>query len=115
MYLLKIKPKNVSFFRRWRQFPGEIGNFPAPHLKISSLPCVGDKKYDMTITKKGGNMKISVDKNVVEFVPESDQETVQLERLWNTVVDCVKFNKKLVPVGEFVPQKSNLARFAIEG
>lgn len=59
-------------------------------------------------------MKISVEKNVVEFVPESDQETTELERLWNTMVDCVKFNKKLTPIGEFVPQKSNMARFTIE-
>ena len=59
-------------------------------------------------------MKISVEKNVVEFSPESDQETTELERLWNTIVDCVKFNKKLTPIGEFVPQKSNTARFAIE-
>jgi hypothetical protein len=59
-------------------------------------------------------MKISIAKNVVEFVPESDQEKKQLGALWNTIVDCVKFNKKLVPIGEFVPQKSELARFAIE-
>jgi len=59
-------------------------------------------------------MKISVEKNVVEFSPESDQETTELETLWNTIVDCVKFNKKLTPIGEFVPQKSNTARFAIE-
>ena len=30
------------------------------------------------------------------------------------IVDCVKFNKKLVPVGEYIPQKRNLARFVIE-
>ena len=60
-------------------------------------------------------MKISVDKNVVEFVPESTLETEQLQKLWNVVVDCVKFNRKLVPIGEFVPQKKLLARFAIEG
>ena len=59
-------------------------------------------------------MKITVEKNVVEFVPESDQETTQLVSLWNTIVDCVKFNKKLVPIGEYVPQKSNTARFTIE-
>ncbi len=59
-------------------------------------------------------MKITVEKNVVEFVPQSDQETTELLALWNTIVDCVKFNKKLVPIGEFVPQKSNLARFSIE-
>ena len=60
-------------------------------------------------------MKIQVEKNVVEITPENDQETAQLQKLWNTIVDCVKFNKKLVPIGEYVPQKSNLARFAIEG
>lgn len=59
-------------------------------------------------------MKITIDKNVVEFVPENSEETAGLEKLWNTIVDCVKFNKKLAPIGEFVPQKSNLARFAIE-
>lgn len=59
-------------------------------------------------------MKIKVDKNVVEFVPENTQETNELEQLWNTIVDCVKFNKKLVPIGEYVPLKSNTARFAIE-
>lgn len=60
-------------------------------------------------------MKIDIEKDVVEFVPESGQETVQLEKLWNLIVDCAKFNKKLVPIGEYVPLKSNLARFAIEG
>ena len=59
-------------------------------------------------------MKIRVENNVVEFVPANEQETDQLETLWNTIVDCVKFNKKLVPVGEYVPQKNNLARFSIE-
>ena len=44
-------------------------------------------------------MKITVDKNIVEFVPENTLETTDLEKLWNTIVDCVKFNKKLVPIG----------------
>ncbi|MEJ2039953.1 MAG: hypothetical protein P8X55_13630 [Desulfosarcinaceae bacterium] len=59
-------------------------------------------------------MKIKVEKNLVEISPDSEQETKDLLDLWNTVVDCVKFNKKLVPVGEYVPQKNNLARFSIE-
>jgi hypothetical protein len=59
-------------------------------------------------------MKISIDKNTVEFVPQNEQETMQLQQLWNTIVDCVKFNKKLVPIGEYVPQKNNQALFAIE-
>ena len=59
-------------------------------------------------------MKITIEKQLVEFVPENDQEVAQMEKLWRVVVDCVKFNKKLVPVGEFVPQKSTVARFAIQ-
>ncbi|MBA3030370.1 MAG: hypothetical protein FP816_16385 [Desulfobacteraceae bacterium] len=60
-------------------------------------------------------MKITIDKNLVEFIPENENETKSLETLWKTVVDCVKFNKKLVPIGEFVPGKTDTARFAIEG
>ena len=60
-------------------------------------------------------MQIKIEKNVVEFVPQNDAETTELQALWNTMVDCVKFNKKLTPIGEYVPQKSNTARFSIEG
>ena len=59
-------------------------------------------------------MKISIEKSLVELTPESEAETQQLLQLWQTIVDCVKFNKHLVPVGEFVPPQSNIARFAIE-
>ena len=60
-------------------------------------------------------MKINMDKDLVEFVPENDDETAMLEALWQLMVDCVRFNKKLVPVGEYIPQKQNLARFVVEG
>ena len=60
-------------------------------------------------------MKITIDKNLVEFEPENDGETASLEKLWQLIVDCAKFNKKLVPVGEYIPQKRNLARFVVEG
>jgi hypothetical protein len=59
-------------------------------------------------------MEIKIEKNLVTFTPADDGETEQLQALWNVIVDCAKFNKKLVPVGEFVPQKENIARFAIE-
>lgn len=59
-------------------------------------------------------MKINIDKSLVELTPESDEEQSQLTALWNVVVDCAKFNKKLVPVGEFVPSKEKTARFTIE-
>ena len=60
-------------------------------------------------------MKISVEKNVVELVPENNNETASLEILWRVIVDCIKESKKLVPIGEYVPSKENLARFVIEG
>jgi len=59
-------------------------------------------------------MKISRDNNLVELVPETDEETKGLSELWNVIVDCTKFNKKLVAVGEFVPEKEKVARFTIE-
>ncbi|NCP01898.1 MAG: hypothetical protein COT35_00585 [Nitrospirae bacterium CG08_land_8_20_14_0_20_52_24] len=59
-------------------------------------------------------MKIKVDQALVEFQPETKEETAAMQKVWDLIVDCVKFNKKLVPVGEYVPVKRNLARFVIE-
>jgi hypothetical protein len=60
-------------------------------------------------------MQINIDKNLVEFTPENPDETAKLETLWRLMVDCARFNKKMVPVGEYIPTKHNMARFAIEG
>ncbi|MDQ1331683.1 MAG: hypothetical protein QG578_1951 [Thermodesulfobacteriota bacterium] len=60
-------------------------------------------------------MQINIVKNLVEFTPENPDETSKLETLWRIMVDCVRFNKKMVPVGEYIPQKTKFARFAIEG
>lgn len=60
-------------------------------------------------------MKILVDRNVVEFHPESPQETADMETLWRVVVDCIQDSKSMQPIGEFIPSKSNIARFVIEG
>jgi Zn finger protein HypA/HybF involved in hydrogenase expression len=60
-------------------------------------------------------MKINIDKNLVEFTPENAEETSKLQQLWRLMVDCARFNKKMVPVGEYIPTQSPFARFAIEG
>ncbi len=60
-------------------------------------------------------MQINIEKNLVELTPENSEEKVKLEALWRMLVDCVRFNKKLVPVGEYISQRDELARFAIEG
>jgi hypothetical protein len=59
-------------------------------------------------------MRIRLDNNLVEFSPENDREVKELDALWKVVVDCVKSNKKLVPVGRYMPDESKLARFSIE-
>lgn len=59
-------------------------------------------------------MKININLNLVEFTPENDQEEKDLDEVWKIVVDCVRANQKLVPVGEYIPGKSEFARFAIE-
>lgn len=60
-------------------------------------------------------MQINIEKNLVELTPENPDEKTKLEALWRLMVDCVRFNKKLVPIGEYIPQKNEFARFAIEG
>ena len=60
-------------------------------------------------------MKIRIDKNVIEFLPEDKQETASMETLWRVVVDCAGDNKRLTAIGEYIPMKENLARFVIEG
>lgn len=60
-------------------------------------------------------MKINIEKEFIEMTPERPDETARLEELWKMVVDCARFNKKLVPMGEYLPAKNNVARFAIEG
>jgi len=60
-------------------------------------------------------MRISRQKDIVELLPENDTEAAELDYLWKVIVDCNKFNRKLVPIGEFIPGHKNVARFHIEG
>jgi hypothetical protein len=59
-------------------------------------------------------MKISRDNTLVELTPETPEEVKDLEALWRVIIDCVKSNKKLVPVGEYIPGQKEIARFNIE-
>jgi len=60
-------------------------------------------------------VRIHIDRNIVELVPESPAETQGIEILWRKLIDCVRETRKLVPIGEYIPGKSPLARFVIEG
>jgi hypothetical protein len=59
-------------------------------------------------------VKIFQEEGLIKFIPDSDDETQALSMLWQVLIDCVKFNKKLVPVGEYVPFQKNEAHFTIE-
>ena len=60
-------------------------------------------------------MKINMDKAVVEFIPENQIETAELEALWIKMGNCVGDNKKLSPIGVYIPTENNVARFHIGG
>lgn len=60
-------------------------------------------------------MKISMDKNVVDFIPENEAETASMEALWRKIVDCTGESKTLAPIGEYIPTKKNQLSFVIEG
>ena len=59
-------------------------------------------------------MKISIDKKIVDFSPENEQETREMERLWRILISCVNETKKMSPIGEYLPSKKNTASFYIE-
>ncbi|HLC16563.1 MAG TPA: hypothetical protein VJL89_10100 [Thermodesulfovibrionia bacterium] len=60
-------------------------------------------------------MRIFEKDGLIRFAPETEKETKELEALWNLLIDCVEYNRKLVPVGEYVPLKENEAHFTVEG
>ena len=61
-------------------------------------------------------MKINLEKNLVEFCPESPDEKAKMETIWQLMVDCNGISRSMVPVGEYVPGKNSKgATFYIEG
>lgn len=55
-----------------------------------------------------------MENTLVELKPENPQERLELDALWKVIIDCAKFNKKLVAVGEYIPGETEAARFNIE-
>ncbi|MBW2601180.1 MAG: hypothetical protein JRD47_04520 [Deltaproteobacteria bacterium] len=40
-------------------------------------------------------MRINIEKTLVEFEPENDEETAMIEALWRLIVDCAKFRSSI--------------------
>lgn len=59
-------------------------------------------------------MKIELEGTLLKMTPENDREKTELNQLWTILIDCVKENKKLVPVGQYIPEMKEVAVFNIE-
>ncbi|MFZ3123049.1 MAG: hypothetical protein WA104_06825 [Thermodesulfovibrionales bacterium] len=59
-------------------------------------------------------MKIELEGTLIKMMPENDREKNELNQLWVILIDCVKENKKLVPVGQYLPGMKEVATFNIE-
>jgi len=59
-------------------------------------------------------MKIELEGTLLKMTPENDREKEELNQLWTIIIDCVKDNKKLVPVGQYIPGMKEVATFNIE-
>jgi hypothetical protein len=59
-------------------------------------------------------MKIELDGSLLKMIPENDREKEELNQLWTVIIDCVAYNKKLVPVGKYLPGIHEVATFNIE-
>ena len=59
-------------------------------------------------------MRIELEGTLIKMTPESDSEKQELNQLWTILIDCVKENKKLVPVGQYIPGMKEVAVFNIE-
>ncbi len=59
-------------------------------------------------------MKIELEGTLLKMTPENTREKEELNQLWTIIIDCVKDNKKLVPVGQYIPGMKEVATFNIE-
>jgi hypothetical protein len=59
-------------------------------------------------------MKIELEGTLLKMTPENDREKEELNQLWTIIIDCVKENKKLVPVGQYIRGMKEVATFNIE-
>jgi hypothetical protein len=59
-------------------------------------------------------MRIKIDENIVELRPGNETEQKDVESLWNLLIDRARYNKKLVPMGEYVPIKDQVAQSSVE-
>ncbi|MCS7199885.1 MAG: hypothetical protein N2327_03970 [Caldimicrobium sp.] len=60
-------------------------------------------------------MKIEIEGAIIRLIPESDREVKELNALWELIARCEEENRKLLPLGMYVPGSSEYAQFYVEG
>ncbi|MCS7150585.1 MAG: hypothetical protein N2Z40_06765 [Caldimicrobium sp.] len=60
-------------------------------------------------------MRIEIEGAVVRLIPETERERMELNGLWELVAKCEEENRKLLPLGMYVPGSSAYAQFYVEG
>ena len=60
-------------------------------------------------------MKIRLDRDIAEFIPENPAEATELEALWIKMGNCVGETKRQEPMGVYVKSEQKSAKFHIEG
>lgn len=103
-----------------------IDDLPSPALNMrTSLRLPGRPEHAIVFLEacdrrswatrgKEATMKIELEGSLLKMTPESDREREELNQLWNIIIDCVNENRKLVPVGEYLPGMKEVATFNIE-
>ncbi|MCS7279934.1 MAG: hypothetical protein NZ530_07780 [Thermodesulfobacteriaceae bacterium] len=59
-------------------------------------------------------MKIEIEGQIVKLIPENLQEAQELNKLWQLLVTCVQEDKRIRPLGIYVPGSTEEAKFLIE-
>lgn len=60
-------------------------------------------------------MKIEIEGAIIKFIPETQREAEELDALWKLVARCDEENRKILPLGVYVPGSSPYAQFYVEG
>jgi hypothetical protein len=59
-------------------------------------------------------MRFELEGSLIKMIPENDREKEELNQLWTIIIGCIKEDKKLVPVGQYIPGVKEVATFNIE-
>ncbi len=60
-------------------------------------------------------MKIDIEGSIIKLIPENKEEIGELNKLWQLLARCEESNRKLLPLGHFIPETTPYIQFYVEG